>query len=200
MKILGRGWQYTTYDLGNSRVLKKYNSRLVAYFIMFRECFPYIKYPIWEFPAYYKRCKQEAAQSMQSLLGVVKLEQWMLGNPKVLNALNYEQDKMTPLHKKLINISQSEAEIIIDDFIELNKILIKNSVIDRNFNITNNFGVDNSGRIVLMDLGEICTDERKIKNYLKERPWSSPHVGYHLDKNIRDSFVSKMDNNFKTLT
>lgn len=191
-KKIGRGWQYTVYDIRGGRVLKKHNTRLVSYFMFLHDCFPYIRHPVWKFPRYYKRCRREAAESMQKIRHAT-LEPWMLGNPQVRNKLDYEQDKLTSLRVKLERGTLKEGEDIVDAFVEFNKMLIKNSLIDRNFLITDNFAMDDKGRIVLMDLGELCSDPEKIKMHLSNKPWSSWDTLNSMPKNLRGYFIQKME-------
>ena len=65
MRLLGQGWQYTVYDLGNGRVLKQYNTKFAAYCVMLKACFPFTKNPLWELPKYYRGCKQTALDSIE---------------------------------------------------------------------------------------------------------------------------------------
>ena len=195
MKVLGRGWQYTVYDMRNGRVLKKYNTRFIAYCMMLHDCFPYIKYPVWEFPKYHKRCKREAAESIQKILHTT-LESWMLGNPQTRNELDYEQDAVIPLRKYFKHLTLEEGKKIIDAFIEFNKILIKHSLIDRNFLITDNFAIDVNKNIILIDLGELYSDAKQIHNHIAKRPWMSFDVVNSLPKSLRGYFIEKMDENF----
>ncbi|MFA6514787.1 MAG: hypothetical protein WCT42_00790 [Candidatus Paceibacterota bacterium] len=54
MKKIGQGWQYTTYDLGNGRVLKKFHSWSKAYFVMLRDIFPFNKDSSFKIPSFIK--------------------------------------------------------------------------------------------------------------------------------------------------
>ena len=154
MKVFGRGWQYTTYDLGGGRVLKKYNSLAQAYVVMFADCLRYGQPTPLKIPRYHKGCKETAMDSMKKVSNG-PLESWMMGNPKVLNSLDYEQDTLTPLHEKLADAGTTEGKKIVDDFVAFNKLLVERSLIDKSFNITKNFGIDAQGKVVLMDLGEL---------------------------------------------
>jgi hypothetical protein len=197
MKVIGRGWQYTTYDIGNARVLKKFNTRFTAYLMMLHDSFPYVRHPFWKFHKYYKRCRQEAAGSIQKILHTT-LEGRVLGNPRVLNELDYEQDKVTPLRRCLKSATLEEAKKIIDAFVEFNKTLIGHSLIDRNFLITDNFATSADGNIILVDLGELYSDPKVIRDHIAKRPWTVPDVLNSLPKNFRNYFVEKMDFAFIT--
>ena len=186
MKKLGQGFQYTTYDLGNGRVFKKYNSKLTHYIHVF------IKDRIWNLTKYYRGCRIKALQSIQ-IIPKTSLEPWMLGNPKIINELDYEQDKLIPLHTIFASTDEKGGRNIIDSFIDFNILLIKNKVIDKSFNITKNFGLDNKNRIVLMDLGELYTDKEKIQEQIKNRVWEKPYVLNYIPHKLRLYFTHKMN-------
>lgn len=192
MKKIGRGWQYTTYDLGNDRVLKKYNSKIIGYIHMFKICFPFNNDPIWKLPGYYRGCKQTALDSIKKIQNPI-LDSWMMGNPKILNSLDYEQDKVIPLHEALSLTGDERGGEIIDSFIEFNKVLIQRNLIDKSFNITQNFALDKNGRIILMDLGELYSSTASIERQISDRAWAKHYVVNPLPINLRDYFVQRMD-------
>lgn len=192
MKKIGRGWQYTTYDLGTGRVLKKYNSKLIGYTHMFKACFPFKTEPIWKLPAFYKGCKETALDSMKKI-PFTSLESWMMGNPKILNTLDYEQDKLKPLHDYFEESSEDESKKIIDLFVSFSKLLAEKRLIDKSFNISKNFGLDTLGRIVLLDLGELYSSEAAIKKQIKDRVWAAHYVVNPLPEALKEYFVKSMD-------
>ncbi|HEY6022337.1 MAG TPA: hypothetical protein VIY48_21505 [Candidatus Paceibacterota bacterium] len=171
MKVLGRGWQYTAYDLGNGRVLKKYNSKLVGYAIIFRDALWWGWPPVYEVPERYRVCKGLAAASLDAVSKGI-LEPWMMANPSIKGELSYEQDKVTPLGLYLRKSSDSEICKVIDNFIALNKHMIERGVIDKSFKIGANFGLDTQGRVVLMDLGELYLDPEAIAQRRRDKPWA----------------------------
>lgn len=195
MKLLGRGWQYSTYDTGNGRVLKKYNSPMVSYCKMFRDSFPYKINPPWKYPSLYKSCRSDALESIQIIMKST-LPMWMFGNPRYIGGLDYEQDFATPLRSFLSNVDKKEGERIIDLFVEFNNTLIDNSVVDRNFSLANNFSMNSMGNIILTDLGEILGNKEQIFRLLLTRPWAEPHVLYSLPDRFHSYFIEKMDNTF----
>lgn len=193
MKKIGRGWQYTTYDLGNGRVLKKYNSKFIGYVHIFLECFPFNKEPIWKIPRYYRGCKNTALDSIRKISISSIIPEWMMGNPKILNSLDYEQDKLIPIHDYFKNCDLEKGKKVIDLFIEFNKILVENSLIDKSFNVGKNFALDKDGRVVLMDLGELYSSPVSIQKQIKNRAWAKEYVLKPIPKNLRSYFVEKMD-------
>lgn len=197
MKVLGRGWQYTTYDLGNGRVLKRYNSAFVACILIFLNSLYWWKPAPWKLLAYHRDCKSKAHDSMIFVQRNV-LESWMIGNPKVLNDLDYEQDKLTPLHKVIRGISTEKGKELIDAFVAFNAELLRRGVIDKSFNITKNFGLDAKDRVVLMDLGELFTAQEAIQKQIRERKWATPYVAQVMrNRELRDYYVAQMDRHFR---
>ena len=63
MKKIGQGWQYTTYDLENGRVLKKFHSWSKAYCVMLRDIFPFNNDSLFEIPSFIKDVKFEVRTS-----------------------------------------------------------------------------------------------------------------------------------------
>lgn len=197
MKKIGQGWQYTVYDLGNGKVLKKFHSWTHAYLVILKEIFPFTNDSLFEIPAFIKDMKDKADESFEILKRKNVPSEWM-ANPKFLNKYDFEQDKVTPLHDTFKNSSTEEIKKYIDDFIVLNKKLLELGLIDKSFNITKNYGLDHNGNIVLIDIGEIFDDPDKIKNQFKNRAWDKSYVSGNIeDIEAREYFISEMDKSFK---
>lgn len=195
MKKIGRGWQYTVWDIGNNRVRKTFNTKRQVYGILIRDCFPYTSYPIWKFNKYHMDLKNKALHSLAWIKkSNINLE--IFGNPVIINDINYEQDITIPLQKYFKSISFKEGKKIITKFIELNKFLINNGVIDKSFLIGKNYGVNKKGEVVLIDIGELFTEKEKIEAQIKLQPWNHPYVTRTIPKKFREFFVNEMDKNF----
>jgi hypothetical protein len=195
MKFLGRGWQYTVYDMGNGRVLKRYNTRLQAYSIMLRQCFPYIRNPIWKIPGYHRGCRNTAISSMQKIKET-KMDMALFGHPKILNELDYEQDKAVPLRSYFKGLTFDEGKRVIGEFIEFNDILVRNRLIDKSFLIGKNYGIDSRGKIILIDIGELYSAEESIKRQIAKKPWDIFYVTSTIPKRFRRYFVEEMNKYF----
>jgi hypothetical protein len=197
MKKLGQGWQYTVYDLGNDRVFKKRNSKFTAYLKMLKNCYPYKKDPISMFPKYYKWGTQEALDSIKKIQ-TLSLDPNIFGNPIFHeNGIDYEQDKVIPLHTYFENNPTEEGFRVIDKFIKFNKMLIENNLIDKSFNIGANFGLNKQGEIVLSDIGELWSNPENIKKQIEKRVWSYDYILRYLpSEKLREYFISKMDQIF----
>ena len=93
MKKIGEGWQYSVYDLENGRVLKKFHSPYRAYLIILKDCFPFTKYPLWKISGFVMGMKIKARESFKTI-NVKNIPSNWMGNPRFLEGLNYEQDKV----------------------------------------------------------------------------------------------------------
>lgn len=196
MQKLGEGWQYTVYDLGNGRVFKKYNSSLRTAWIILKDIIPGEMLGIRKIPEYIPDLRKKAARSFDILRKKNLPAKWFR-NPLFLSGLDYEQDKLIPLHRVFETHSLAESKQVIDLFIEFNKRLIHEGIIDKFFNISKNFSLNAEGEMVLTDLGELEDDEQKILKRRKERVWA---VDYKLkwirNKELRSYFVEQMDAHF----
>ncbi len=194
IKKIGKGWQYTVYDIGDNRVRKVFNTKMQSYLIMFTSCFPYIKNPIWKFPKYYRSVKNKAQNSIQ-FIRQSNFDMSLCAHPLFINELNYEQDKVISLKDFFQNNSLENGKKIIDKFIQFNKKLLSYNVSEESFNCRN-FGIDARGNIVLMDIGELVIDEENIKKQLKEHPWHYSYVIKTIPKKLRIYFLEEMDKHF----
>ena len=196
MKKIGQGWQYTTYDLRNGRVLKKFHSWTKAYFVIFREIFPFNKDSLFEIPYFIKDVKRKADESFEILKRVNIPQEWM-ANPRFINKYDFEQDKVQPLHKVFEELDSEGIKKIIDQFIEFNLKLLNLGIIDKGFNITKNYGINNDGQIVLIDTGELFDDKELITKQIKNRGWVKSYVaGCIQNKEAQEYFIDEMNRNF----
>jgi hypothetical protein len=191
MKKLGRGWQYTVYDLGNGRVLKCWNSRPVAYMMMCSDRILALRF--WRFPMYYRASTSTATYSLRELKKS-PLPMSLFGNPKYLeNGFDYEQDKLLPIDEYLKTVSIEKQKEMVDKFVVFNKFLIQNSCIDKSFNMGTNFALGKGGNIVLSDIGELYFTEKLIAQQINRKAWAKPYVLGPLPKELRSYFLEKME-------
>lgn len=194
MKLLGRGWQYSVYENGNGRVIKKYNNKVVAFWVMFWACFPFRQHPLRSLPNYYRLCREFAQHSLE-LVKKSHIEPELLGNPTIHDDLSYEQDRAIPLETYFSTCSYSEGCVIIDEFVLLQQKLIKYGLFDKSANIGKNFGLDAAGRVIMIDLGELLSDPEKIQKQIAGKPWLKHYV---LDgigrRDLEEYFCERMEN------
>ncbi len=196
MKKIGQGWQYTTYDLGNGRVLKKFHSWMKAYFVIFIDAFPFNRDSLYDIPSFIKTVKDSMDDSLELMKRKNIPKEW-IANPKFVNKYDFEQDKVTPLHEVFKNSNTEEGKKIVDLFIEFSLKLLDFGIVAKGFNITKNYGLNNNGQIVLIDIGELFDDREYINNKLKSRGWEKSYIGGCIqDREVREYFISEMDKNF----
>ena len=196
MKKIGEGWQYATYDLGNGRVLKKFHSLPKIYWVILKDIFPFRDDPFKKLPSFTRASKRKAIASFE-IIRTKNIPSFWIGNPKFLGNLNYEQDKVRPLHDVFADSDTASIKSIINTFIIFNKKLLELGIIDKSFNITKNYGLDKSNNIILIDFGELIDDPEWIKRRLIARAWDKKYVaGCIQDKEAQEYFIKKMDENF----
>lgn len=195
MKKIGEGWQYTVFDMGNGRVSKKFHSLPRMYWAIFKTFSYFSDDPVYKIPRYAKSMKEKAINSL-ALLKETGIDPSWIGNPEFKDGLDFEQDKVVPLHDHLKNINPEDGKKAIDNFIIFNKKLLAKGVIDKSFNIGKNFGINKSGQVILTDLGELYTGDEIIKNQIKKRAWAKHYITDSIPHNLVDYFISEMDKNF----
>lgn len=192
-KKIGQGWQYTVYDNSNERVLKKFNSKLLASWIIFKKNFPFNEYPFWKTPAFVESAKHKALHSFE-ILKNKNIPQELIGNPVFLNRLDYEQDKVTPLHEIFKTHSIEDSKKAVDMFITFNQKLLQHGIIDKYFNISKNFGLNKEGKMILMDIGEIIDYEKEILKLQKMRIWEESFIIKEIkNEDIQKYFLEQMN-------
>ncbi len=196
MKKIGEGWQYTVYDLGNGRVLKKFHSTLKSYWIILKTIFPFKNDPLWKIFDYSRGMKITALESFIIMKSKNIPASWM-ANPEFVNKLDFEQDKVESLAQVFDKSSVEEGKKLVDKFVEFNKKLFSFGIIDKSFNITKNYGIDSKGDVVLIDIGEIFDSKEKIEQQRKERAWAKFYVCDEIKSlDVRDYFLKRMDEEF----
>ena len=67
LKKIGEGWQYSVYDLGNERVLKKFHSFIKSYWVVLKTIFPFRDDPMMMIPDFSRSMKRKALVSFEIL-------------------------------------------------------------------------------------------------------------------------------------
>jgi len=196
MKKIGQGWQYSVYDLGNEKVLKKFHSWTKAYIVIFKEIFPFKNDSFFEIPSFIKDMKRKMDDSLRIIKTKNIPNEWM-ANPRFINRYDFEQDKVMPLHDIFEKLNTEESKEIINQFISFNKKILEIGVIDKSFNITKNYGINTTGDIVLIDIGELYDDLEMIRKQFNDRVWDKSYVaGCIKNIEVQEYFIREMDKNF----
>lgn len=191
MKQIGQGWQYTTYDLKNGRVLKEFNSFLSSFFIIILDTFNFADFRIWLIPRYLREIKTDARFSLE-IIKSRDLDPAWFGNIKVLEGLDIEQDMIEPLHVLFRVLNEIKCREIIDKFIDFNKKLLDKGIGDKTFNIAKNFGLNKNGEVIFMDIGEIYEGE-KLAEQIRKKVWTRKYVVSYVPDHSQQYFLDKME-------
>jgi hypothetical protein len=197
MKKIGEGWQYSVCSINNERVLKKFHSPIKSYWVILKTIFPFRDDSLLMVPRFSRSAKKKALASFE-IIKRNRIPAGCLGNPKFFNNLDYEQDRVQPLHDIFKIADTLSIKSIIDEFIIFNKRLLEIGIIDKSFNITKNYGLNKEFKIVLIDIGELFDNPMLIKKQIADRAWDKNYVaGCIKDEEAREYFIRKMDENFK---
>ena len=116
MKFIRNGWQYSVWDLENGRVKKKKLSKIVQFFIIFRQTNYYFSKIISE----QNRVNEQEKISNEYIISNLKtINTEIIGNPLFIDRYSYEQDKVVILGDILKNCSPDKGIMLIDQFIDL---------------------------------------------------------------------------------
>ncbi len=196
MKQIGQGWQYTVYDLGNGRVLKKFHSWLRSYLVILKDIFPFKNDSLSDIPGFIRDMKSKLDNSLRILRRTDIPQQWF-ANPHFISPYDFEQDKVVPLHEAFRTADSTRQKAIIDQFMHFNVRLLEHGIIDKSFNITKNYGLDKKGEIALIDIGELYDDPVKIAEQIRNRIWRKDYIaGCIGDPDTRAYFIEQMEKHF----
>ena len=195
MKNIGHGWQYTAYDLGNGRVLKRFHSLPRAYWVIAFGIAKVGKYNFQSVPSLACAMRDKALASFDVIRRRNVPPEW-IGNPLFLDSLDYEQDKVVPMSIAFISLSTLEKKQLIDQFIVFTHKLLVYGIIDKSFNMMKNFGLSGD-KIVLIDIGELYDDINFIEQQINIRAWTKQYVaGCIVESEVREYFIGAMDKAF----
>lgn len=190
MNKIGEGYYYNVYDLGNGRVLKKQKSnfRLFMYILVstnfnFRVISEY-KNALINLPEIKK-----IYTKLQNIIPDMQL----LGNPQFLNGINYKQDKVVVFKELLKSHSEQEIQKYLDQYIDRIKELWTYGVHEKVFNFTINTGIDDSGRLILIDFNEISFDINYVRQKIQEKRWLKSWSYMCLPTSLKSYYSGKMD-------
>lgn len=189
MKKIAQGLQYKVYDIGNDRILKKTtnNAEMAVKLISWGEL--NIKKLIREAIDIRKK-------SIEGLLNLGNIDPKILGNPKFLQNLSYEQDKVISVEDYMASHTVEENKRIIDKYIENIFETWKFGFADIVYNFTINNGVNLEGKVILIDLGELSFSKEEVGESIKNKKWLTRHSYKTLkckDKELEQYFKETME-------
>ena len=193
--IIGKGWQYTVYDLGNGRVYKKFNSHDESFRIILKDWW----FVFWKTPSLVKEMKDSAIKSLdflENFLNKHPEHKILFGNFKRVNEFDIEQDKVIPLKVYFQNHSIKENKIVIDKFVELCWLFLEWGFMDKALKVGENFGINENGQVILMDIGEIWFNNEKVKRQIDNKVWRSWWWSRCISRKLKKYYFQEMDKVF----
>lgn len=170
MQILGHGAQFEVVADGD-RVIKTMHTveRSAAVFKSWH--YDWIGRDPEEFAVDALDCARTSLQGIRTILGDHPELGSSLANPIIDEESNYRQDRVTVMGEALRNRSRREAKYLIDQYVDLNLFHASYGFADRIFNMGVNNGVDSTGRVVLLDLGELTFEKERAVQMAATRQW-----------------------------
>lgn len=176
MQELGRGAQYKVFDTGNGRVRKIALSKDEMRTVMRGWGDPQPN------PAQLENDITDLADRRHASLDLVRharIPPVLLGNPKLLQNDDYEQDKLTPLLHVFENADATEQKAYIDHSLAFMQTLWAYGVAELTHNFTSAHGLNAQGELVLLDFGEITTDQAQALRDIEHQTWRQRHSYLH---------------------
>ncbi len=191
MKRISGGYYYHVYDLGNGKVLKKQKNKfLIFIFILFADRLN-IKKTIKDF-----RSVLSTASNFRDFYKNffdICIDKNLLGNPTLLEGINYEQDKVLILKNLVKKASNEQFISILKDYIGLVKKLWGFGLHENVFNFTLNNGYNKNNELILVDFNEVTFNQKDVIKDIKEKTWLYRRSYMKLNKEHKAIFRDLME-------
>lgn len=184
---IGGGVQYTVYDLGNGRVFKRPTTFWESYRRVLAWRLPFHKTAIWSAHRDVRRIKSYAERSLENIRALLPEISRELGNPVIYSDHSYEQDIAVVVDDYFRDHSFGENKELIDRYVGLLFRFWEFGFSEWPFKMCFNYGVDRSGALILIDLGELYFDKQKAVQRIAKRHWERAIIpdraldGYYRD-------------------
>lgn len=190
MIFLNRGYYYNVYDLGNGRVRKVEK-------IFYKKIIDAFFFANGNIRNWFLACHNifKGKKHIQEVYSYIKnnMKPDLLGSPKFLKGINYEQDKVDSVGTRLVRASTEEARKIIDRYIQSIFESWKQGFSDRVYNFSINNGINKNGDIILLDFNEVTFSKAEVLNHIESKRWLSASTYTRLDPLIKKYYRQKME-------
>ncbi|MBU6299578.1 MAG: hypothetical protein KGJ79_06575 [Alphaproteobacteria bacterium] len=176
LRKIGSGLQYTVYDLGNGRVFKRPATFLESYVRIFAWRFPFRKTSIWDVTREIRQKRARAALSLEWVRPLLPRISRELGNPVLYADLSYEQDRAVVVNDYLRNHTLAENKELVDRYVATLLRFWEHGFNDRTCSFCLNFGVDETGAVILLDLGELYFEKDTARQRVRLGHWRDVHI------------------------
>jgi len=193
--LIGVGAQYTVHDLGNGRVSKVPNS--------FDGSRRFVGGWGTHFDATHANAPNEMTIGGRDI-GVPHALRLAarypglyeaLGRPKAMPGGSFTQDMVRPLSDVIPDATADEIRGYLEAYADLHQFCWRYGIAEAIFNFGINNGITDSGRLVLIDFGEVHPDTTKaIVFQVREAVWETKDVfvKMFLPENLHDYYFSVM--------
>lgn len=170
MNVIGQGAQYRVTDAEDGRVRKIPLTRQESQSVI-KSWYTPNHAPKEELMADYRQVLIDSATYIQILTARHPETMYSFGNPLFEKDGQYTQDKVTVLGAALSHNSLHEGKDLIDKYVSLILLHWTYGFSEQVFNFTINNGIDNAGRVILIDFGEITNDKEKVISHVTSERW-----------------------------
>lgn len=190
MKWIGKGYYYNVYDLGNGRVKKIPRSQASQFFQLFQWYWlrPHLLVKeFFKFPFSKKKIEEQYEVSTK----VISIAPQFFGNT-VFTGYECEQDKGVRIADLVHTVSEETFLGYCKEYAHLVQELWKVGIGEKIYNFSLNAGVDQYGKVFLLDTNEFTFDkaeaESKISTGRPYRASSFRRLPKHLQLLVRPVF------------
>ena len=198
MNKIGSGVQYNVYDIGSGRV-RKIKTSFFQKIHTFHLIAP--KYNIYFHPIFNIKTTIGAGkltkQSVNDLVNHLKdIDLSIIGNPTIQDDYNYEQDKVLPLGDQLNSSNFTQQKELIDGYIDNILSCWDYGFSDTVFNFNINCGVTQTGKVILIDLGELTWSKDEVAELVSQKNWEKRSSFSRLKNTELKNYIrGQFDNN-----
>jgi hypothetical protein len=188
MKRIGQGLQFNVFDRGEQvekvpTTPAEIRNRLLR------------ANPMWLLrPAALRRKVQQVVAEREEAVQQFRAhptDRTLFANLQVEHG-NISQDKVQPLGKALK--AGTDGYALIDRYVEFQLQCWSQGFAETSFNFTVNNGLDCTGKLVVLDIGEVTFDKAGIRREIERRLWERAWSAWHdLPAELRAYFFYKMN-------
>lgn len=198
-RMIGKGWQFRVYDLGNERVQKVPRSSFDSYFrALFSPLSPTRFRPFESVREVENTAfvRARAIENFKKVKDVVPRE-WF-GNPTFNGGEIYGQDLLPTFEEYFATHTPGENKNLIRKYVWRLTEFWQYGFSDDVFNFAKNNGVTKSGEVVLLDLGELTFSREQVAQSIREEKWLQGPVSYNLipHRGVAEVFKREMEQYF----
>jgi hypothetical protein len=194
MKFIGKGYYYNVYDLGNGRVRKIPRTQLAQILQLFQWYIFNPKILLEELiRAPYSSAQRNEEYGISKK--VVSLAPSFFGNP-VFDGEKYEQDKAVIFGDLLENVPENIFLDYCKKYAEIIHLLWARGIGEKIFNFTINAGIDDSGKLIVLDTNEFTFDTEHMKKEISTKRFLRSSSFRRLPKHLKPPIKAIFEREF----